>query len=979
MEAVAGREEVTSLSHAFVEAARGVLSDGVHTDPLTRKLYATDASVYEIEPFGVAYPRSKEELAALMRLAYEYQIPVIVRGGGTGLAGETLGKALILDCSRFMNRIVEISPDKSWVRAECGVVLDELNRTLAPLGRRIGPDPASGSRCVLGGMIANNSTGAHSLYYGHIREHILELECVLSNGELVTFRPLLLDGPDYQEITSRDTLEANIYRQTRRLCETHAELIEEKWPHHLKRHRSGYLLHKVVDGGQIDLTKLIAGSEGTLAIVTEVKLRTVEIPKCRALLLLHFGDILSATRAVCAILAHAPYSLELLDQNVISLARGAGFGYEKYLPEAVNSILYTEFEGESSEQVEQKVRQCIDDVVHAKGLCAGYDTALDAEKMNVLWRIRKSGEPLLHRRKGHGHPTGFIEDAAVAPERLTDYVAGKEAIFAKYGVQYATHAHAGAGVLHTRPFLDLKDPADCLKMEKIAEETYDLLISLGGSISGEHGDGLCRTQFLIKQFGARLYGLFHEVKDVFDPRHLLNMGKIVYNTEPHLIRKNLRTGESYHHRRVLHHLAWTAGELEAESEKCHGCAECRTLDRRTLSMCPVYRAVGLEAATPRAKANLMRLLGGGRLEAGWVASEEFKRIADTCVNCKACQLECSVKVNVPMMMMEAKAEWVSRHGQSLTNTLLVSAERLSQLACLAAPLANWGARVEKLRAVGEKLTGIDRRRTLPGFSSRPFLSRAKERYTPQQPNGRKVVYFVDLYANYNDPQLAEAFVAVMTHNGVEVVVPRDQRGCQMPAMDYGSADVARRAIIHNAALLRPWIEAGYEVVTAEPSAALALKEEYRYFVDSEDVRLLSEHTREATDYLRELESEGLLRRDFSHPLEKTFGYHVPCHLKALRVGTPGAELVRLVPGVKVKAIRQGCCGIAGTFGMKKEGYDISMSIGAGLFAELAGEGIDAGLSECSTCKMQMEHGSQKPTFHPLKVLAHGYGLSRVDG
>jgi FAD/FMN-containing dehydrogenase/Fe-S oxidoreductase len=961
----------------FADEARHAVTGGLHADTLTRKMYATDASIYEIEPMGAAFPRTKHEVAALHRLAHAHRTPIIPRGGGSGLAGEALGRAVVYDTTNHLNNLLEISPEDGWVRAECGMVLDVLNRALAPFGKKLGPDPASGSRCVVGGVVANNSAGAHSLYYSHFRKHILELECVLANGEMATFKPIRLDSEEYNEIVSRDTLEARIYRETRRLCEQHADLIRGKWPHHLNRHRSGYLMHGVVEDGVIDLTKLVCGSEGTLAAVVEAKLRIVDIPAARGLVLLHYPSTVAAGHAVASVLPQKPYALELLDQNVVAMARAAKMGYEKYLQPDTGAVLMAEFEGQDMATVEEQARRCARECAAPNGPASRADLALDDETIKAFWAIRKSAEPLVYGKHEHLHPVGFIEDTSMDPSRLGEYLEGKERIFAKHGIEYATYGHAGAGVLHTRPYLDLTIPEHCEKMEQIAVETYELLLRLGGSISGEHGDGLSRTQFLEMQFGPELYRVFHEVKDVWDPHHILNPGKIVYNTDPHLVRSNLRHGPGYRHDGMARRaLVWKPGELEREAERCNGCAECRAVET-IVTMCPIFKATGDEAASPRAKGNLMRLLMNGRLDPEWAATDEFKRVADLCVNCKACFLECPSHVNIPVMMMEAKAQWVAENGQTIPNLFFVHAELVSKLNCMIAPLANWAARNPILRWAMERMIGVDRRRTLPEFSSRTFLRNSDEHYRPAQSNGRKVVYFVDLFANYNDPQLAEAFVKVMNHNGVEVAVPRDQSGCGMPAMDYGSVEPARRTIRHNARALKPWIEKGYTVVTSEPTATLSLKDEYLYFVDDEDTRALAAATRDAMDYLREMEREGVLRKDFKREVPVRFGYHAPCHLKALHVGKPGVDLARLVPGVSIREINRGCCGIAGTYGMKKSGYDNSMAAGSGMIEELRLPEVQLGMSECSTCKIQMEHGSEKPTIHPLKILAHAYGLIDV--
>jgi FAD/FMN-containing dehydrogenase/Fe-S oxidoreductase len=880
-----------------------------------------------------------------------------------------------------------------YVRAEAGAILDTVNKALAPYGRKLGPDPASSSRCTVGGVIANNSSGAHSLRHGLFRHHLLELDCVLANGERVTFRRMRLGGEEHRRILSRDTLEARIYRRVEELCRKHASLIREKWPFHLRRHRSGYLLHGVLDqeAGTIDLAQLVCGSEGTLATILEAKLAVVPLPKAKGLVMLLFDDLVKACATVSPILSHDPYACELLDSNIITMARDAGRGYEKYLPEGARALLMVEFDGETDEEVARKVDALVEDIVTGRGAAFAYQKALTETEQKTLWQIRKSGEPLLYRRPGHEHPVGFIEDCAVDPHRLHEYVSGKMEIFRRHGVEFATYAHAGAGVLHTRPFLDLTRPDHLEKMEAIADEVYTLLISLGGSISGEHGDGLSRTAYLERQFGPELYRVFHEIKEAFDPKNLLNPGKIVNNSDPHLVRHNLRHGAHFRQQKPLWNLNWKPGELEAEANKCNGCGECRAVER-VVAMCPIFKATGDESASPRAKGNLMRLLTSGQLDPQWARTDEFRAIADKCVNCKACFLECPVNVNIPMMMLEAKAEHTRQNGLGLTNLVLVHAELMSRVNCLLAPIANWVARQPLLRWGMEKVLGIDRRRRLPEFNSRPFLwFRNKVNYPADasaplaqavsqgKAQPRKVVYFIDLFANYNDPELAEAFVKVFNHNGIEVVVPPNQEGCGMPAMDYGDVPLARRIIERNARNLRPYIDQGYTVVTQEPTATLSLHEEYLYFVDNADTRALSHNVRDAMDYLLDLEKEGLFRTDFVREVPQHFAYQLPCHLKALRIGQPGVTLTRKVPGAKVREIGKGCCGIAGTWGMKKSAFDISMASGKPMIDEILREDITLGLSECSTCKMQMDQGApKKTTMHPLKVLAHAYGLMEFD-
>lgn len=934
-------------------------------DPLTRALYATDASIYQVRPTCVVLPRSTDDVVAAVRYAAETGTPIVGRGGGSGLAGESLTTGIVLDFSRYLDRVIETDLDDDWVRCQPGVVLERLNSALAKVGRLFGPDPSSATRATIGGVIANNATGSHSIKYGYADSHIESLTVVLADGQVAEFSA----GPVAAWGESRaDHLGASI----RKLVQDNQDLIDRHMPV-VKRNRSGYALNKIVEGDQVHLGRLIAGSEGTLALITEAKLRVVHGPVVRGLLQLNFDTMEAMARAVPVVLTYRPSTCETMDGKLLDIARRAYPRYRDVLPGGVAASLVIEHDGDDIDEVREKIertRRGIDSAVAAK-------VVLDPGDQRTIWDARKSAVPLLFRRPGPAQPVPFIEDVAVPPDRLAEYVAGLDEVFTRHKVDAALYAHAGDGELHTRPFLDLHDQTDVAKMRSIATETFELAWSLGGTISGEHGEGLVRVEFIRKQYGP-LYDVMRRVKQEFDPDGILNPGKII-NDDPDVMTRSLR----FQHQRMPERLSepklvWRDGELIDEIERCNGNGQCRNLDA-TGTMCPVFRALRDEIASPRAHANMMRQWITGRLDESVIFSDAFKEAVGTCLNCKSCRQQCPSAVNIPKLMLEARATIADHNGLALSERFLARSGTMSMLGSLVAPVANASMRRQWFRTAMESVTGIDRRRPMPRFAWGSYLSRARRRLRARpvkgEPVGRVAVFF-DLFANYHDHRLAQAVIDVLVHNHIEVIVP-DQVGCRMPAVCYGDLKTAKKGLARNIASLARAVRDGYTVVSAEPTAALMFRQEALDLIDSDDARLVAEHTQDVCEYLLALHRDGKLRTDlWSVPM--TLGYHMPCHLGAMEIGRPAVSLMELIPELTVVEMEAGCCGLAGTFGFRRKHFNTSLAAGGRLHEALRGSRIDAGLTECATCKMQMELIGAKPTMHPMIVLAHSYGLCDLD-
>ncbi len=933
----------------------------VLADPLTLALYSTDASIYQVRPTCVVLPKSTDDLVACVRYAAETQTPLVGRGGGSGLAGESLTNGIVLDCSRYLDRVIETDLDADWVRCQPGVILDRLNAALARVGRLFGPDPSSANRATIGGVVGNNATGSHSIKYGHTDAYVEELTVVLPDGEVVR---LAADAVDPAPSDRAGRLAAAVDR----LVRDHRALIDKHMPV-ARRNRSGYALDKVAVDGQVHLGRLVTGSEGTLGLIAEAKLRVVPQPARRGLLQLNFDSLDAMAQAVPAVLSHHPGTCEAMDGKLLELTRQAYPRYHDVLPGGVAASLLVEHDGDDLDEVREKIdrtRRHIDAATDTKVI-------LDPVDQRTVWTARKAAMPLLFRQPGPKQPVPFVEDVAVPPDRLTEYVRGLQEIFKRHETDVALYAHAGDGELHTRPYLDLHDPADVAKMRAIANDTFQLAWSLGGTISGEHGEGLVRVEFIRQQYGP-LYGVMRQVKRLFDPDGIMNPGKII-NDEPEVMTRRLR----FDHHRLPDRLArpklvWHEGELLDEIERCNGNGLCRSLDVAG-TMCPVFRATHDEVASPRAHANMLRHWITGQLHEAVLDSDDFRSAVATCVNCKSCHLQCPSAVNVPKLMLEARAQIAARRGLAFTEWLLARSEAMSALGAIAAPLANPTMRWRWFRAAFERLTGIDRRRPMPRFAWGPIAGRLRRRLRRQplegEPVGR-VAVFLDLYANYHDHLLARSIVDVLRHNGVDVAIP-DQVGCQMPAMCYGDVQAARDGLARNVAALAQAVRDGRTVVSAEPTATLCLRREVLDLLDSDDAHLVAEHTKDACEYLRDLRRAGQLRTDLK-PLPMAVGYHMPCHLGAMQIGRPGVDLLGQVPDFQIEAIEAGCCGLAGTFGFQRKNFDTSMAAGDRLSQALRNERIEAGVTECATCKMQMELAGGKPTWHPMVLLARSYGL-----
>ena len=963
------------------EDLKGQLSGSVHCDDLFVQLYSSDASIFEIPPMGVVRPRNVEDVIATVRYAAANNISLHPRGSGSGLAGGALGKGLVVDFSRYMRRVIKVTEDS--VTAQAGTILSQLNKQLASRGRVFGPDPANSEVSTMGGVVSVDAGGSRFNAYGSTRDHVETLQVVLASGEAIE-----LSKHQLPQAGNESTVGALVNGIDEIAAKYEAEIVSSRPGSFVNC--CGYRLDSVRENGDINLANLLSGSEGTLGLITEVTVSTSRLPESLGSVLLFFESLEKAAGAVQELLPLSPTACDLMDRRHLSLARESDPRYDLLIPQVVEAALLVEFAGESFEQVEQQLKSCILAGERAK-LLSGFHLALDRYEHELLWQLARRYVPTLYRLTGSVRPIPFVEDVAVPPDQLTEFLQSLQLILKQHKVTASLFGHAGHGQLHIRPLLDLASRDDVAKLHGLADAIYSEVWKLGGTISGEHGDGLSRTPFIEKQYGE-LSEAFFEVKELFDPQEILNPGKIVALQQfDHF---SYMRSVSYSHSEATGEpqnstesnrpnpsaladlqLDWQGDEMAHAARACNGCAGCRTQEEET-RMCPIFRFAPREEASPRAKANLARGLLTGSLPPGTVLEDACKQISDLCVHCHMCRLECPANVDIPKLMVEAKASYVATNNQQLFEWLLTRVDSLCAVGSRFSRIANWAIGNRVARWIMEKSIGVAQGRKLPRFSHRSFLSHSTPRrlHRPQRSSKEKVLFFVDTFANYCDTQLAEAMVAVLEHNGISVYVPPRQVHAAMPLISRGVLGPARRAAEANVALLAEAVRLGYTIVATEPSAVLAITHEYQILLpDDDDAQLVAEHTMEACHYLWRYHQRGKLGLDFS-PIEATIGYHVPCHLKALEIGAPAEHLLQLIPGLKLERIEKGCSGIAGMYGFHHRTYRNSLRAGLPLLSEIRSGDFVASTTECSTCKIQMEQGTTKPTIHPLKLVALAYGL-----
>ncbi len=976
--ATASRIRASERRELEQELRRRVSGD-VRFDPFSRVLYSTDASIYQMEPVGVVIPRSAADVQAVVEVARGNSVPVLPRAGGTSLAGQTVNHAIVMDFSKHLNQVIEVNQEERWARVQPGIVLDQLNRELLPYGLMYAPDPTTSSRACVGGGIGNNTCGAHSVIYGKSLDHIMELDVILSDASAAHFRPL--DSAELEARLSGAGLEAEIYRGVRRLAQDNDAAIRARYPNIMRR-VSGYNLDEFLtepigpyagsaDSHGFNLTRMVVGSEGTLCIATEARVNLVPRPAMTALSVAHFRDIFQASEAVNEILNHGPSSIEIMDKNVLDRSRqslGLGSAMSIIAPDPVTgenpgAILVVEFYGESEDELTARMEGLKHDLERRR---LGYACVnlLDRAAQANVWNVRKNGLGLLMSMRGDAKPLPFVEDTAVDPETMGEFVRRFDEIVRSHGTEAAYYGHASVGCLHIRPVVSLKDREGVNRMYAIADEISDLTLEFGGSLSGEHGDGIVRGVWTEKMFGPEICQLFRELKSTWDPNGIMNPGKII-DCPP--MTENLRYGPDYQAQPLPATLDFSAdADFAGAVEMCNGMGACRKLDG---IMCPSFMATREEEHSTRGRANLLRAAMSGKLPEGAITSRRLYDALDLCLECKGCRAECESGVDMAKLKYEFLDNYHKTNGLPRRSRIFGNIARYSRLGSRFAPLSNWAAASPLGRLLSSSLLGIHPSRRPPAFVRRTFPQWFRSRSRSRPATAGTVLLLNDTYMNYNYPEIGQAAVALLEAAGYKVELA-DAPCCGRPMISKGMMDAAKANARHNVGLLHAYAGNGVPVIGCEPSCLLTLRDEYPQLVPGEQSRAVASRAFLIDEFLAKLKAEGSLNIEFRDTPRQVL-FHPHCHQRSLAGTASSLNALRLAPGYRVELTGAGCCGMAGSFGYEKEHYDLSMAIGGqALFPAVNARGPDWEVAVMGvSCRQQIEHGTGRKARHLAEVLA----------
>ncbi|WP_289155035.1 FAD-binding and (Fe-S)-binding domain-containing protein [uncultured Salipiger sp.] len=954
-------------SQAFEKALSAAMEGATDFGAFTRGRYATDASIYQIMPMGVAYPKSADDIAAALQIAAEHGVPVIARGGGTSQNGQPIGRGLILDMSRHFNDLMDYDPAARTVTVRPGMVLNTLNDRLRQDGLFFPVEPSTASRCTIGGMCGNNSSGARSLRFGKTVDNVLAMEGLLHDGD--TFR---LDAAPWSENASPRMRE--IMSSLTVLADSHRDCIEEIFPK-VQRRVGGYNLDELLPA-QPNLSRLLVGSEGTLAVSTAITLKLSQLPKHRVMGVCHFPDFRSAMETTQHLVALGPVAVELVDNNV--LVMGADIpAFVRTIGEITkgtpNCLLLCEFAGADLDALKmdlKRLEQCMADHGHPDAVVE----VVEPHRQKAVWGVREACLNIMMSMKTEGKPVSFIEDCAVPLEHLADYTDGITDLFTRHGTRGTWYAHASVGCLHVRPILNMKTEEGAKTMRAIAEEAAELVRKYKGSFSGEHGDGISRSEYVEPMFGSELTRAFETVKDSFDPENRLNPGKIVRPLrmdDRDLMRFKPGYKTSLPAEPALDWSDW--GGFGGAVEMCNNNGTCRKLSGGT--MCPSYRATRDEQHLTRGRANTLRLAISGQLGEDAFTSTEMKETLDLCVSCKGCKRDCPTGVDMARMKIEVLHHYHKRHGLPLREKLIAHMPRYAALASRFAPLVNLRDKVPFIAKLSEQWLGFSAKRTLPQWRKPWAENRAPANLRDVKGDGRDIVLFGDTFNRYFESENLEAAERVLLKAGYRlhrVVVEGSSRPmcCGRTYLASGQTDEARAELRRTLGALKPFVEAGARVVGLEPSCMFTFRDEMTALLPGAETGFMAGKALIFEELLAEDIAAGTLTMPVADAGGQVVHVHGHCHQKAF--GAMGAveTVLRGVPGLDVRMIESSCCGMSGAFGYAAENYEVSMKMGEAALLPAVREAAPDALivADGTSCRHQIHDGAAREAIHVARVL-----------
>lgn len=956
-------QEITASKELIFEMKQNIKF--VSFQKITRLLYSTDASIYQMMPVGVVFPRNPDEISTAISIAGKYKIPILPRGGGSSLAGQAIGHAIILDLSRYMDKILEINPQKSEVIVEPGITLSRLNNKLRQFGLMYGPDPASEDRATIGGIIGNNSTGSHSIVYGMTSDHVRSVEIILADANKIKLGKTALQ---YAHSQSCDGIGANIFNKLPILLDYYSDSISKNYPKTF-RHVSGYNLNLLINKNEPNFASLIVGSEGTLGVISQATLNLVKIPKKKCLALVHFNSLSEALDAVPELLETNPSAVEMIDKMMLELIKNKS-EYKNLLnfvigdPEVLHIV---EYSGNSEKDIDHGLNDLA-------GILRNFNhkghvvIIKDEQEQANIWHARKVGLGILMSIKGDAKPIPVIEDAAVPVKHLKSYIMNINAHAKEIGIKnVAMYAHASAGCIHVKPFINLKTENGIKHLRSMAEKSVELVKKYDGTNSGEHGDGILRGEFLENLFGSKIMEAFVEVKNIFDPGNLMNPGKII-NTPRMDDESLLRYGSNYIFDQSYGDTIFKFekfGGFQEAIEICNGAGVCRKLDLGV--MCPSFQALRDEDQSTRGRANVLRLALTGQMGPNGFYSKEVYEIMSFCLACQACKSECPSSVDMAKIKSEYLYQYQKVKGVPIASWFFVNIANLYKIAQKFSTLSNYF-----IRGPGKlffNLLSIHPDRNLPLIAKQTFLQwffkRDNKKYK------KKVVFLQDTFLEFNHPELGKAAIKILENAGYEPIVLKELKSLGRPAVSKGLLKEAKILATHNVDLLFPYVENGIPIIGVEPSSITMISDEYPDLIPGEKSIILSKKIMSFEEFIVVENDKELIDFKFINKHQKIL-FHGHCQQKANYGTLNTIKFLELIPKCEVSEIDSGCCGMAGTFGYEKKNYDLSIAIAE---QRLAPAIRDANIETiiCATgvsCREQIDHTTDRTAVHPIMIFAN---------
>ncbi|MCF6170953.1 MAG: FAD-binding protein [Bacteroidales bacterium] len=964
-----------------LDALKATFEGEILFDESIRLIYATDASAYREKPLAVTYPKSKEDIQKLIRFAKENKTSIIPRTAGTSLAGQVVGGGIVIDVSKHMTRILEVNEEEKWVRVEPGVILDELNQLLAPKALFFGPETSTSNRCMMGGMLGNNACGAHSLVYGSTRDHTLEVKAFLSDGSEAVFKAL--SKKEFEDKCQTENLEGEIYQQINSILSNknnQEEILREYPDKSLRRRNTGYAIDLLLDaepftaeGEAFNFAKLLAGSEGTLAFTTEIKLNLADLPpKEKVLVCVHHKTIAEALKANLIALKHQPVAIELMDKVILDLTKESlGQKENRFFVEGdPGAILIVEFAENSREIIKSKVAAMVTEM--KAGQMGFHFPEVSGKDIKKVWDLRKAGLGILSNMPGDAKPVAVIEDTAVSPKLLPEYIEEFEQMLRRHGKECVYYAHISTGELHLRPILNLKDERDVELFHQIAKDTAVLVKKYKGSLSGEHGDGRLRGEFIPLMIGENNYRLLKEIKQTWDPDSIFNPGKIVDTPK---MNSSLRyvPGKKTREFKTFFDFSKDLGILRA-AEKCNGTGACRKTEIMGGTMCPSYMATRDESHSTRARSNILREFLTNSDKENPFDHQEIYDSLDLCLSCKACKSECPSSVDVAKMKAEFLQHYYESNGVPLRTRLIANIAKVNKLGSYFPGMYNFVNSNPFLSKLTAKLMGFTPKRQFPLLSKKPlekWFSSQKETKKEKHPNG-KVYLFNDEFTRFNDTDIGIKAIRLLTRLGYEVIIPKHLESART-YLSKGLVKKAKALATKNVEMLKNIVSATSPLVGIEPSAILSFRDEYPELVPAsavKEARTLGKNALMIDEFLEREMKAGKIRKEQFSTASKHIKLHGHCHQKSLASTAPTLFILGFPENYNVEEIPSGCCGMAGSFGFEKEHYEISMKVGElVLFPAIRSAGKETLIAAPGTsCRHQIKDGTERTALHPVEIL-----------